>query len=384
MELPKELDDFLFKELGAGPYIPREQRREHSVIDIEHTENLEGEGHKYYLANYFPESFVAGYEIMNALLKCEIIKENLKKDDKINILDIGAGRGDYLTGLLWALKDCHEIDLQSKSIKIFPIDSNFSALEDYLEKTIKRFFQGYCEVFPCQKKIDPNNFFNDIEDIVLNTGIQRFNIISTSKFLREFFRNEYDRDILKGLLNFVYRYLEKKGLSFVNEVTDKVILPGVHRAGLYGMAVTDKDDANRKNYLPVLMNRDVIEFLHYNRSIKCIIPLSCALWYDRCQYTQNPSSECFTNRVYQVSHSMASNYNFKVNYKVFTLPEYADEILEHIRDNYQIEKNNSQIVFKIATLRNRTNYCKQGSCIRGYSSYENEKVFDAFLLNQNS
>ena len=83
--------------------------------------------------------------------------------------------------------------------------------------------------------------------------------------------------------------------------------------------VTLKNDAIGTFY-PIYMNNGLNEFIKNSGTYKTLIPLSCNKYEHIC------TQECFTQRIFWVTHSRKVNDISKVSYRIIGRKEFVDSI----------------------------------------------------------
>ena len=338
--LPEEVEDFIFKDLLKGFQVcpDHEAVRNNLYADEAEVKN--------YLGVYFPRSFVEAYEICTDLFAEKNIDSMLKDKKGIYILDIGSGSGGNLMGLLWRLK---EMNFINKVVGILSIDGNNISL-DYQKKIIKIFFP--CLALETRKEnfISEKDFKIKMNRILSEYGFQ-FDIVTSFKFVSEM----QSCDLYKIIVKLVSRYLKEDGLFILNDLT------------------CEYSNSNGELFIPRVMNFEIIPFLKQSRAnLKCIIPLSCAFWYQDCE----DCGRCFQQKIFSVTYRNYPSLNRPTNviYKVFTHNVLANKILS------KIERKD---IYKISTKHKNFCICDKGKFVKlkdeiSKSQYVNAP--DAFSL----
>ena len=114
MELPKWLDDLIFKELKAQ-YRP--QYSDMTNIDDDKEKTLK------YLGTYFPRSYVESFCIFSDYFNSK--KSDFADKEELSIFDLGSGTGGEIIGLLTVLDEQFP---NLKKVSIVALDGNQHAL----------------------------------------------------------------------------------------------------------------------------------------------------------------------------------------------------------------------------------------------------------------
>jgi hypothetical protein len=336
IQLPKYLDDFIFDELG-GKYQTRLN------VDI----NLNNSGHmnQIYLGTYFPRSYSESKHVFNIYFSLPNIKSLYTEKNEINIVDIGTGTGGNVVGLLESIMQNFG---NNKTINIITLEGNDNAIS-YQIKIIDKFkeqnkFSGL-NIFT--KKIVLGtviNFKKEISEIIESIGINKFDIITTSKCLSEFYNKNYVDSIglYSEYLNLSSKLLNETGLSIIIDITTM-------------------DRNNIRPYTPFIINEEVKLFLETNKNIAQIYPVSCALWNQKCQNISN----CFKQRIYLISHKYKVEDSSKVCIYGFVPVPFSKTII----DNYDEKKG-----YVVSMKKENGNVIIYKGCIRGKLVSANQKV----------
>ena len=329
MIYPSELSDFIYGELGAE-YKPNYDKAKNS-LDADEEQNLIN------LGTYFPRSFIEINKIFTDLTQNSRIRESLKRKKEIYILDIGSGTGGSLLGLLWFLKEFNQNN-EEISIHILSIDGNRNALK--IQKQLFDKFSSKNVTYVQKQSAISDNNLKDVLDQAIETFTQdKFDIIVASKFINELYRKNYDdrRRVYGNITDASSNYLIDDGIFFLSDVTDYIdggYINGTH--------------ISEKIFIPKIMNKETIKYLNRaTAKLKPIIPLSCALWYNKCK-----TCFCFTQNVIKLEFSRDSKRKYgwknglkdepcKVTYKIFAHTAFAESILSEIieKPHYRIAKD---------------------------------------------
>lgn len=285
--LPWWLDKYIFNSLHAV-YSPDHQRFGYN-LDNDSEEQL------IYLGTYFPRSYGESFCIAEGIIKNGYYSSVLESKHQINILDIGCGTGGSTLGLLGALTK----KLPDRiPINIYVVDGNEEALKIF-EKIINRIN------YQSSRKINTQIFntkfkrIYDITELVDSFDESRFDYIISFKTICEL--------ILKGGVearNSFYdfnqlfsKFLTPEGLLITLDVTSRII---------------DLD------YLPILLNRQIVKFIKENPAYKVFSPISCFFYGDQCDY------QCFYQHTFLISHQHINNDQSRVAYKIIGHKKFID------------------------------------------------------------
>jgi hypothetical protein len=273
IQLPKYLDDFIFNKLD-GKYLTQ------TNVD----DNLNNDSHKnkIYIGTYLPRSFAESYNIFSDLFLNSKIKENFNQKNTINILDIGAGTGGNLLGLLTALRESFGTN---KQLNVYTIEGNAEVIE-YQKKFVDKFkshnnYSGINLININRVFTNKNNFIEVIITTINSLHI-KFDIISSFKFFTEFYNRNNDDSF--GLY-YVYSYISS---SWLTDDGLSVLLD-----------VTTTDLRQLRPFTPFIVSREIKAYLRNNNGLKIILPKPCALWHSDCQ-TENAFSKEFSGFLIRV------------------------------------------------------------------------------------
>lgn len=343
MKLPQYLDELIFKELG-GIY-----QTMNNVDDNLHNDERKN---RVYNGTYFPRSFVESYKIFSDLFLNHHVAEHFRNSNEINILDIGAGSGGNLIGTLHALKNNFP---NIQSINIHTIEGNEIAIS-YLRTIVSKFSRVHnCNVHlnSVHRVYTMTNFEQETINILNPFGNIKFDIIMSFKFFSEFYNRNFSfaDGLYKKFARISDRYLKPEGVAVL-------------------LDVTTQDRNKNRPYTPIIMNKELSNYVrNSDANIKFILPLSCAFWNHICKCNSEP---CYSQKIFQVSHSRASIDNSKVCYAVLVKSEFANLILrECVRSDSYI------ICYKLNSSIKAEECCNKGIHLRGV-----QNNIDAFKLNQ--
>ena len=292
-QLPSWLDDFIFKQLNAE-YAPNFQKFDLN-LDLTKEENLK------YLGTYFPRSYAESFCIFDNIFQNKNYRDTLDDKKSINILSVGCGTGGDVIGLLTVfVKYCSKIS----DINIWTLDGNIEALS-IAGKIIEKF------KVQSSRNINVKTIhlaFDSISDINdYHIGNIKFDFILSFKLLNEIIaigKGQFDNSYYTFIHKFV-PMLSDNGLCVLLDVTTK---------------------SKHTTYNPILMNRQVNQALKELTKYKTLLPISCELYGDNCNF------DCFCQKTFTVTHSKHINDKSKVVYRVIAHNDLKTNI---IRPDYQ-------------------------------------------------
>lgn len=287
-QLPAWLDDFIFKQLNAE-YAPNFQKFDLN-LDLTKEENLK------YLGTYFPRSYAESFCIFDNIFQNNNFQNTLYDKKSINILSVGCGTGGDLIGLLTVIvKYCSKIS----DINIWALDGNIEALS-IAGKIIEKF------KVQSSRKINIKTIhlaFDSISDINdYHIGNIKFDFILSFKLLNEIIaigKGQFDN----SYYTFIHKFapmLSDNGLCVLLDVTTK---------------------SKHTTYNPILMNRQVNQALKELTRYKTLLPISCELYGDNCNF------DCFCQKTFTVTHSKRINDKSKVVYRVIAHNDLKTNII---------------------------------------------------------
>ncbi len=286
--LPSWLDKMLFEELGAL-YAP-------DFIRYESNLDLSDDEIKVYLGTYFPRSYAEAFCIFDNIFYHKAYRTEVCQPD-INILDVGAGTGGNLIGLLVAINKHH---LANSTVNIYAIDGNERALA-VLSKIVDK-YRSRC------------NF-------LINLSVICQDIVSIS---------ELDLLEVPRQMDFVLSF--KMGCEIIakGDGTNgnayyhmgKTLLPYLSGKGLLTLLDVTTKNEHLGFYHPVLMNSQLRKVIQEEADeYRTLIPLSCNQFEKECD------EFCFTQRIFRISHKQKNYNNSKVSYRIIGRTEFIDRIV---------------------------------------------------------
>jgi len=304
--LPSFLDTYIFDKLGANfaPDFTKFSRNlKHKKEDV-----------LIYLGTYFPRSFAESYSIFNTVFRNENVGKSLQEKKEINILDVGSGTGGNLSGLLLSLIE----NIPNRvNFNIVAIDGNNEAL-----KILERIILQFRIKFGINISLNCHYVtFKTVKDLYEKSKQfleKDFDFIISSKMINEIITvDEYS---YYNYYNFFAKYLDKKGLLLMLDVTTKI---------------------EKLNYLPILLNKQTNNFIQQNSEVyKTLIPTSCAEKDNVCK------QDCFSNNLFFITHSKQEKDKSKVAYRIIGKREFVSLVLSIVQnkggiigwDNYRNPK----------------------------------------------
>lgn len=305
------LDSFIFNNLHAE-YAPDFQRFEYN-LDLQHEDNLK------YLGTYFPRSYAETFCIFENLFCNVSIKSQYSTLTEVSILSVGCGTGGDIIGLLTVINK-HFSSINK--VNVVAVDGNEDAL-NILSQIVQQLKQQFPKEITLSSK---QVVFDNITSIDINSS---FNFIVTSKMINEIINRGKGR-LDNSYYDFANAYaplLKENGIMMLLDVTTKV---------------------GTSEFCPILLNRQINQFIHERKEYVSIIPIPCA-------DNDNCLMQCFSQKEFTVTHSQFSNDKSRVSYRIVVKKDFLQgSQLRHQDTQYQIQPDR---------------YCGQGS-----------HVEDGFLL----
>lgn len=289
------LDNYIFGSLNAE-YAPDFQRFEYN-LNLSHEDNLK------YLGTYFPRSYAETFCIFDNVFTNELIKSKYALKTEVSILSVGCGTGGDIMGLLTIINK-HFASI--KRINVVAVDGNEDALNILFQIIEQANHQFHKEIDLFTKQV----VFDRINAIDINSS---FDFIITSKLINEIINKGKGR-MDNSYYNFAQVFsplLKEEGFMLLLDVTTKVGL---------------------SEFCPILLNRQVNQFVFEHPDFVSIIPIPCAN-KDNCQV------QCFSQKEFTVSHSKFANDKSRVAYRILVKKAFSQN-LQLVRQNrdtcYQI------------------------------------------------
>jgi len=323
MRLPQEINLLLTSRMGAY-YRPDPQ-------GVTNTLGFGPDELRAYLGTYWPRSFTESCHVFHALLHNPAFCTALKKKNRLRILDIGAGTGGDLMGLLWLLRACGGNGRWA--LDVTAIDGNEKALA--IQAAILKPFFGDS----LQLRSIPHIFRNreDLERILpqlADAQNDRYDIVISSKFVNEFYRTPENYTRNQGLYTTLMRIagdsLAPTGCAILIDVNDKC----------YG------------GFFSQILNRETRKYLSTSREgLVPIFPIPCLLWHNQCA----SSHDCFNQAIYPIAHTMLprniAEDRCKIAVKVLAHSHFAQAIANRVR---------RQTCYAVAWSPRGTDVCRNG------------------------
>lgn len=303
--LPSWLDNFIFNTLHAE-YAPDYQKFDYN-LNLQHEDNLK------YLGTYFPRSYAETFCIFDNIFSNEIVKSKYTTVKEVSILSVGCGTGGDIIGLLTIINK-HFASI--KKVEVVVVDGNNDAL-NILSQIIQQLkHQFHKEVILSTKQV----VFEEIKTI---ETVSSFDFIITSKMINEIIKRG------NGRFNNSYYDFAKAYSPLLKENGFMMILD-----------VTTKDEMSE--YCPILLNRQINQFVYEQPDYVSIIPIPCA-------EKENCQMQCFTQKEFAVTHSKFVDDKSRVAYRILLKKAFYLELQLCWQDTqYQIQPDR---------------YCGQGSIV---------------------
>ena len=309
--LPSWLDNYIFSSLNAE-YSPDFQKFEYN-LNLQYEENLK------YLGTYFPRSYAETFCIFDNLFCNKALHSKYAQKTDVSVLSVGCGTGGDIIGLLTAINK-HFSTI--KKLNVVAVDGNEAALNILSQIIQQASRQFHKEVALTIKQV----VFDSIISIDIDLS---FDFIITSKMINEIL-NKGKGHLDNSYYDFVETYspmLSEKGVMMILDVTTKV---GV------------------SEFCPILMNRQINQFVFDHPDFVSIIPIPCS-------GKKNCQTQCFSQKEFAVTHSKFTSDKSRVAYRILVKRALSQELqLWQLDTQYQIQPDR---------------YCGQGS-----------KIADGFFL----
>jgi hypothetical protein len=278
--LPTWLQQSIFKKHKAQ-YAPDHERYEKNL-------NLSDDELKVYLGTYFPRSYGESFCVFDNVFENKHYADIATKEE-INILDIGCGTGGNMIGLLVAI---NKYSIATKNVNIIAVDGHSNALS-VLSDLVDEFANKATFTINLTTKNQSIHSAKDLERIVDSN----YDFIMSFKMGCELIA-EGNTDFYYDLTIFSLPKLSETGLFLLLDVTTKV---GI-------------------TYNPILMNIQVNRAIKELDVYKTLIPISCGEFEKEC------IEQCFTQRTFNISHSLKMNDKSKVTYRVLACSNLVNQV----------------------------------------------------------
>jgi SAM-dependent methyltransferase len=340
--LPQYIDEFIFGLGGLGGVRARNR------VGVRSGLAANDERQRAYLGTYFPRSFAESYSIFHALFANQHITRAIPaKRGVLSVLNIGSGTGGDTVGLLEAVAASGH---RPARIDIHSVEGNPIALT-YQRKIVETVaaMRGLNVQLITHEVVFPTTRagFEERLSQLLTTLPTSFDLVLTWKSLNEYYHANLAsaHGIYRAFLEILGPALAPRGLCALLDVADSV-----------------NDD--RVHWFPIMMNSEVKAYLQTpGATLGHVLPLSCANWAHLCTTPQ-----CYTQRVFYVSHSQEACVECKTVYKIMAHREFAVTLTQHQRQGRRYRCNTAQ----------PRQMCAQGTIVRIAAT---TTVPDGFELN---
>ena len=301
------LDNYIFGSLNAE-YAPDFQRFEYN-LNLSHEDNLK------YLGTYFPRSYAETFCIFDNIFTNDVIKSKYALKTETSILSVGCGTGGDIMGLLTIINK-HFASI--KRINVVAVDGNEDALNilsQIIEQANRQFHK---EVVLFTRQV----VFDRINAIDINSS---FDFIITSKLINEIINKGKGR-MDNSYYDFAQAFLpmlKEEGFMLILDVTTKV---------------------GASEFCPILLNRQVNQFVYEHPDFVSIIPIPCAT-KNNCQV------QCFSQKEFTVSHSRFANDKSRVAYRILVKKAFSQAL--------QLFRQDKDTQYQIHPEK----YCGQGGLV---------------------
>ena len=205
IQLPKWLDDLIFKDLGAK-YCRQNANMTNIDDDKERALN--------YLGTYFPRSYAEAYILFSALFEEE--RQSFIGKNELSVFDFGCGTGGEIIGLLTAIEEKLP---NIKKVTIDGFDGNQISLR-YCDNIVNKFRNNkslQVVFYPIPKKIDD---FYDFS-VINSTLSENYDLIITFKAICEFVTKQQfeQKNPYEYIVDNLLRKLQSNGFMVLVDVT---------------------------------------------------------------------------------------------------------------------------------------------------------------------
>ena len=278
--LPTWLQQRIFEKHNAQ-YAPNHERYEQNL-------NLSDDELKVYLGTYFPRSYGESFCVFDNVFESKQYSALASKEE-INILDIGCGTGGNLIGLLVAI---NKYNTATKSVNIIALDGHINALR-ILSDLVDEFSNKATFAINLTTKTQSIGSVKELDWVTAS----EYDFIMSFKMGCELIA-EGNTDFYYDLTTFCLPLLSKTGLFFLLDVTTRV----------------------GRTYNPILMNIQVNRAMIELTGYKTLIPITCGEFEKKCV------EQCFTQRTFNISHSLKINDKSKVAYRMLAKSNFVNQI----------------------------------------------------------
>ncbi len=260
------LDSFIYNELGAQ----YNARPKAVMLNLENDE----EDNKNYLGTYFPRTCAEYFSIMGNLSQHGKIREKLQNCSSLDILTVGSGTGGEIVGIVLYLAKLRNSNMPK--LRISYVEGNRHASQ--LFKKVMAELADHYDIY-----IELRGLNQVVRSEYPSYGHLQFDLIVTSKFINELV-NRYPQKKWYG--DFLKSYadnLAKDGLMIVSDITCPI-------------------HENEYDFVPLIMNEEIRQFLKKNEDFDAILPVPCREYGRKC------NCECFSQSIVDFHTSKSFNY----------------------------------------------------------------------------
>jgi SAM-dependent methyltransferase len=263
-----------------------------------------------YLGTYFPKTVIESWNIFTELFSIPVIQAAFRQKDVIRIMDVGAGTGAAVVGILLALMEWEEHNI---SVEVISLDTNEDALAK--QREILEFLRNHLtfklefELRNIRLPFDLDGFVPAFSGLADQEG-RIYDIITIWKCLCEFYNVNFAsaQGIIRNTLSTASRMLLPYGLCVVSDVT-----------------TTD----NQYEYFAITLNREANEHDREPYTETCtVLPLPCGRNSAECI-----ERHCYSQRLFRLNHRLAQNDVTKIAYRVLATNSFAHSIITSFTDN---------------------------------------------------
>ena len=287
------LDAFIYNKLEAS-YDPRYRR-------FAYNDDLTEEEARIYLGTYFPRSYGENFLIFENLFMHPGVRARIESKRHLSILSMGAGTGGDIVGLLTALDKFFPSNI---NVSITALDANNHSLS--LQKAVIERYQSLVD-----RKSSVVQFNERIDDE-----------LSLSDFASNAIPDRSIDFLLIAKIGCELHGKKTFGESNVYEVLLEHLMPKVSNDGvLLALDVTTKVDG--LEFMPIILNRGVNNFIDNNPDYSTLLPLSCHFFENDC------NQPCFIQQEINVTHCKKYKDLSKICYRIIARKEYCETIIKN-------------------------------------------------------